>query len=337
MPHLRVWHPTAPTVFYDPFGVYAFSRNELVAMGVAVVATLSLAAMFKFTAIGLRMRAVVESARMTELAGIRSGRISAFSWGLSSLFAGMAGVLIAPRFNTLSAPDFFNLGVIAIAAAAIGALVSLPRAFAGGIGLGVLIAEVNTFLPRWAEGNSWMTQIQDHLTPAIPFVVLFAVLVFMPSIRRSRDSGDPLSGVDPPPASLGSIVKDPRRRTINWLIGGVLVALIGSVVLARGDQSWLYLVTQAVILATIFLSITLIMGMAGQISLSQGAFAAVGAFTVFQLVTRYDMGVAARRADRRGHRRCGRRAAVAAHPPTRWGVDRDRHARLRATSSTRSW
>ncbi len=92
----------------------------------------------------------------------------------------MAGVLIAPRFNTLSAPDFFNLGVIAIAAAAIGALVSLPRAFAGGIGLGVLIAEVNTFLPRWAEGNSWLTQIQDHLTPAIPFVVLFGVLVFMP-------------------------------------------------------------------------------------------------------------------------------------------------------------
>jgi branched-subunit amino acid ABC-type transport system permease component len=282
--------PNGANVFYDPFGVYAFSRNELVAMIVAVVATLGLAAMFRFTAIGLRMRAVVESARMTELAGIRSGRISAFSWGLSSLFAGMAGVLIAPRFNTLSAPDFFNLGVIAIAAAAIGALVSLPRAFAGGIGLGVLIAEVNTWVPRWAEGNSWVAQIQDHLTPAIPFVVLFGVLVFMPRIRRSREAGDPLSGVDPPPQSVGSIVKDRRRVITSWIIGGALVLLVGSVVLARGDQSWLYLVTQAVILATIFLSITLIMGMAGQISLCQGAFAAAGAYTVFQLVSRYDMG-----------------------------------------------
>src|SRR4051794_27323010 len=135
-------------VFYDPFGVYAFSRDELVAMGVALVATLVLAALFRYTAIGLRMRAVVESARMTELNGIAADRVSAFAWALSSLFAGIAGVLIAPRFNTLSAGDFFALMVVAIAAAAIGRLSSLPGALAGGIGLGVLIAETNTFLPR---------------------------------------------------------------------------------------------------------------------------------------------------------------------------------------------
>ena len=53
--------PNGAGVFYDPFGVYSFSRDELVTMGVAVVATLGLAALFKFTAVGLRMRAVVES------------------------------------------------------------------------------------------------------------------------------------------------------------------------------------------------------------------------------------------------------------------------------------
>ena len=40
--------PDGASVFYDPFGVYAFSRNELAAMVVAVVATLALAAMFRF-------------------------------------------------------------------------------------------------------------------------------------------------------------------------------------------------------------------------------------------------------------------------------------------------
>jgi branched-chain amino acid transport system permease protein len=50
-------------------------------------------------------------------------------------------------------------------------------------------------------------------------------------------------------------------------------------------------VTQAVILATIFLSITVITGFAGQISLCQGAFAAMGGFTVFQPADRYDMPV----------------------------------------------
>src|SRR5262245_35311807 len=53
--------PDGATVFYDPFGVYSFNRNELVSMGVAVVAAAVLAAMFRFTALGLRMRAVVES------------------------------------------------------------------------------------------------------------------------------------------------------------------------------------------------------------------------------------------------------------------------------------
>ena len=55
--------------------------------------------------------------------------------------------------------------------------------------------------------------------------------------------------------------------------------------------SWLFLVTQAVILSTIFLSITVMTGMAGQISLCQGAFAAIGGFTVFQLADRYDLSV----------------------------------------------
>ena len=54
--------------------------------------------------LGLAMRAVVESPRMTELSGINADRVSAFAWALSSTFAGLAGVLIAPRFNSLSSP-----------------------------------------------------------------------------------------------------------------------------------------------------------------------------------------------------------------------------------------
>ena len=45
------------SVFYDPFGSYAFNRNELVAMATAVVAVAALGALFRFTALGLRMRA----------------------------------------------------------------------------------------------------------------------------------------------------------------------------------------------------------------------------------------------------------------------------------------
>lgn len=279
--------PDGASVFYDPFGVYAFSRNELVAMGVAVVAMVALAALFRYSALGLRMRAVVESARMTELNGIPADRVSAFAWALSSLFAGLAGVLIAPRFNTLAPADFFHLMVVAIAAAAVGRLTSLPMALAGGLGLGVFIAELTTFLPRWSDDLTWLRPLQDNLTPAIPFVVLFGVLVLVPTIRRARDAADPLAGVDPPPQTLGA---GAVRQSLLARVGEVAFLVIaGAVVLTRADQVWLFLVTQAVVLGLVFLSITVVTGMAGQISLCQGAFAATGAFAVFQLVTRHDM------------------------------------------------
>ena len=284
--------PDGANVFYDPFGVYAYSRNELMAMFAAVVAALGLGALFRFSAIGLRMRAVVESPRMTELNGIAADRVSAFAWALSSLFAGLAGVLIAPRFNTLAAPAFFDLVVIGVTAAAIGRLTSLPRALLGGLGLGVLIALFNTFLPRWSDDWTWLGPIQDNLAGAIPFVVLFGALVFVPSLRRSREAADPLSGVDPPPASSLPAAQGSRRLLVQRLAGTAALLAVGIVVLSRADDAWLFLVTQAVIYSIIYLSITVITGLAGQISLCQGAFAAIGAFTVFQLVDRYDMSVA---------------------------------------------
>jgi len=271
------------SVFYDPFGVYAFSRNELVAMGVALVAMAALAALFRFSAVGLRMRAVVESPRMTELNGIAADRVSAFAWALSSFFAGLAGVLIAPRFNTLAPEEFFNIVVVAVAAAAVGRLVSLPGALAGGLGLGILIALFNTFIPRWSDDWTWLAPIQENLTPAIPFLVLFGVLVFVPSLRRRAEAGDPLSGVDPPPVSQARVERDPRRALVTWLGGAAALVAVAWVLLSEGSTVWIFLVTQAVVLAIVFLSITVITGIGGYISLAQGAFAAMGGFAVYQL------------------------------------------------------
>ena len=284
--------PDGASVFYAPFGdFYRFSRNELVAMAVALVAMGALAALFRWTDLGLRMRAVVESPRMTELNGIRADRVSAFSWALSSLFAGLAGVLIAPRFNSLAPGDFFNLMVVAIAAAAVGRLVSLPRALAGGLGLGILISLANTFLPRWSGDHPILAQIQDNVTPAMPFIVLFGLLVLWPAVRTSREQADPLSGVDPPPPSLAAYSRSATLTLATRIFGVVFLAITAVVVFTRADASWLFLVTQAVILATIFLSITVITGMAGEISLCQGTFAAIGGFAAFQLTDRLGMSV----------------------------------------------
>ena len=285
--------PDGASVFYDPFGLYPWSRDELTQLVVAFAAMLALGAMFKYTALGLRMRAVVESPRMTELAGVNADRVSALAWAISSFFAGLAGVLIAPRFNTLVAADFFSVMVVAIAAAALGKLVSLPKAMFGGLALGITIALFNTFLPRWSDDYAWLRPFQDNLTPSLPFAVLFLTIVLWPSLRRSTDAADPLAGVSPPPPALASIARSRRLTVATRVFAVVSLTFFGWLVYFRADVSWVFLVTQAVIMSTIFLSITVITGFAGLISLCQGAFAAIGGFAVFQLADRWDVSVIA--------------------------------------------
>ena len=283
--------PNGNGVFYDVLGLYSYSRNDLAAMAVSVVAVLALGALFRWSAIGLRMRAVVESPRMTELNGIAADRVSAFAWALSSLFAGLAGVLIAPRFTALGANDFFGLVVIGVAAAAVARLDSLPRALLGGFGLGIVISIFNTFVPRWAEHLAWLQAVQNTVAPAIPFLVLLAVLLLDPKLRRSREAMDPLSGVDPPPRIPAAVGPSSRSRYPRRIAGAILGLVLVWVVFTRADQVWTYRVTEAVVLGIVFLSITVMTGYAGKISLCQGTFAAVGAFTVFQLAQRYELSV----------------------------------------------
>jgi len=70
-----------------------------------------------------------------------------------------------------------------------------------------------------------------------------------------------------------------------------IVAIALTVLFTRGDAVWVYLVTQAVTMAVVFLSITVITGMGGHISLAQGVYAAIGGMTAFQLADRYDVSV----------------------------------------------
>ncbi len=269
---------------YQLFGRYPVTRDEIVQFLVALIGAAVLAALFRFTHVGLRMRAVVESPRMAELKGVNAERISSMSWALSSLYAGLAGVLLAPRFVTIQPSFFFGLVMVAIAAAALGRLVSLPWALAGGMLLGV----VNTVLATYVPSDSIVGQ---NLGPSLPFVVLFAVLVFSPAIRRQRAVTDPLATVDPPPPGLAPSahsrsLKFATSAAATLLLAGAVLWVIGS-----ANGFWLLLATEAVVYSVIFLSVTVFTGMAGQISLALASFAAIGAFTTMQLADHFGMSV----------------------------------------------
>jgi branched-subunit amino acid ABC-type transport system permease component len=252
--------------------------DQLATIIAAVVVAIGLTLLFRFTAVGLRMRAVVESPRMTELAGINADRVGAVSWMLSSFLAGLAGVLLGPLFARLGGSNYTTLIVAAIAAAAFGRLTSIPLAFLGGILLGVLQGELAGYLPP----SSVFTQ---GLRPSLPFVVLFLLLLFWPGLRSRAEIADPLGGVDPPPPGLAALE---RSAALTWgtriagvVVGGAIFVLL----MAALSDYWVLTFQSAVIYSTIFLSITVITGMAGQISLCQATFAGIGAFGAAQLAT----------------------------------------------------
>lgn len=266
------------------FGSYAIDGNQAATLIATAVSVVALTLLFRYSTIGLRMRAVVESPRMTALAGINADRVSSFAWMLSSLFAGLAGVLLAPLFAQLGAANFTVLLVAAIAAAAFARLTSIPLALLGGVLLGILQGILAGYLPL----NSILA---TGLRPSLPFVVLFLLLLFWPGLRQKREATDPLSGVDPPSPTLATVQRSPGLTRATHALGIAAVAIGVSVAMFGLDKFWLLIVTRAVVFALIFLSITVITGMAGQISLGQASFAAVGGFATAQLAHNFDLPV----------------------------------------------
>jgi len=126
-----------------------------------------LALLFRYTSIGLRMRASAFSGTVAQLMGIRVGRITTLGWALAGLIGALAGMLITPQtfLNPNSMDSIFVLG---FTAAVIGGLDSPIGAIVGGLILGVLLNYVTGY-------------VGSNLPELAGLVVLVLVLMFRPS------------------------------------------------------------------------------------------------------------------------------------------------------------
>lgn len=125
-----------PSRVFDAGGV-RISSFDLITIGVAAVCVALFALFFKLTNLGLQMRAAAENNEAAILSGINVHRVSLVAWGIGTLLAFVAGIILA---NAQGAVTFSltGLALLAFPAVVIGGLESVPGAVVGGIIVGVL-------------------------------------------------------------------------------------------------------------------------------------------------------------------------------------------------------
>ena len=123
----------------------ALSRFDLFVTGSVLVAALLLAVVFRYTPVGLRMRAAAFQPGIARLLGVRVGRVLTLGWALAGLIGALAGVLVSPS-TFLYPSSMDSIFVLGFTAAVLGGLDSPFGAVIGGLVLGVGLNYVGGYL-----------------------------------------------------------------------------------------------------------------------------------------------------------------------------------------------
>jgi branched-chain amino acid transport system permease protein len=246
------------------FGLVRVTAQQLMTMGVALAVAVGLYVLLNRTRIGTAMRAVVDNRELLALHGARPNLLSGLAWALGSSLAALAGILLAPSLS-FDYTILTFLVVNAYAAAMVGRLKSLPKTFAGAIVLGLLInygqwAYIS--LPRDLVDRS--EGLVYGIKNSLPTLFLLGFMLLLPQekLRVGRIAGTKL----------------PRlpswRATLVW--SGLLLVAAFALTGRMGDANNSRF-GQAMCLSLIMLSLVLLVGYGGDVSLCQLSFVGVGA------------------------------------------------------------
>jgi branched-chain amino acid transport system permease protein len=270
-----VWPPAGRTV--EPFlpgvsvslaGVQV-SGHQFITFGLAVVVAGGLYVLLNRTRTGTAMRALVDDRTLLALHGARPQLLGSFSWAIGSSLAALAGILLVSEIGL----DYITLTLLVInayAAAMVGRLVDLPRTFVGAMILGLVQAYFVLGLRYVPDVGPDLTNLLSGLRAALPTIFLFVTMLLLPQekLRVGSVSG---AAMVPVPS---------RKRSIGWG-----VALVAAVVVATGflGPATISGISRALAVALIMLSLVLLTGYGGDVSLGQMTFVGVGALVVARI------------------------------------------------------
>ena len=142
------------------------SPDSLLIFGLAAALMLGLYLFFRYTLLGIALRATAQNLQVARLMGVRVGRVYATTWAVSAVLGAVAGLLIAPSTG-LYTSFMGEVAIKAFAGAILGGLGSLPGAVIGSLLLGVL-------------ENLIAGYVSTELKAAFAFSVILLVLVVRP-------------------------------------------------------------------------------------------------------------------------------------------------------------
>jgi ABC-type branched-subunit amino acid transport system ATPase component/branched-subunit amino acid ABC-type transport system permease component len=238
--------------------------DRIIIFSVALVATIVLYLFFRSARLGKSIRAVVDNPDLLELCGTSPVRVRRVAWIIGCTFAALSGPLLIELLGSVDVSTLTALVIQAFAAAALGSFSSLPLTYLGGLLIGVATSVASKYINSSAE-------IVSSIPAAMPFIILFVLMLVMP---RSR-------------LVIRSMV--PRKLNLRWSappriqIVGMSLALVflATVPVWAGYHlgDWTTMLTYVIL----FLSLGLLVRTSGQVALCHVTFAAIGAVAFSKL------------------------------------------------------
>ena len=280
----------AGSVFPEPAGLPSFNLAGIVVTpaytGMIVlvpVVVVAVALFLRYSRFGIAMRAAAANPDAARLAGVFSGRMSMLAWGIAGAVAAVTAILVFPTYAFVG-PNTFGPGLMlrALAAAVIARMSSLPWALVSGLGIGVI-----EHVLLWNYPNGGFVELAL-------FVIIIVALVLIPPVGgRTEDKGSAwatLQSWRPVAASLRHVwlIRN-GAKLLTW--GAFGVALLIPVL---GHFATAFELTTIFAFTIVGLSLGVITGLAGQLSLGQFALAGLGATVSYYVSSRtnnYVLGV----------------------------------------------
>jgi branched-chain amino acid transport system permease protein len=249
--------------------------DRFILTGIVIVLAAVLAALYRFTRFGLATRAASENEVAAMLGGLSPNRLSMLNTLLASLIAGGIGILAASitQLDTSTLP----LQIVpALAAALLARFTSFGIACAGGIALGIIAS-----LIEYVTSLSWFPTSGGTAWPGVYELVVFILIVLFMYLRGARLP------------SRGELVEQrlpeaPRPRRLA--ITAPAIALVCAVALVVLPFDFREALVNSMIGTLIALSLVVITGFVGQISVLQLTLAGVSGFTISHLAVNAGIG-----------------------------------------------